>query len=199
MNRQNEIIAQLTDRQLIYNLYLTQGILFVIAMIGSYFVFPSWSDLLLLFQVDIVEIFFWGGTVAIVVVIIDFILYKYVPKHLIDDGGINERIFAPRKVWQIVLLCAMIAFVEELLFRGVLQTVFGYIFVSIIFAIIHVRYLRSIVLFAVVVTISFILGWLFLLTNNILVPMFAHFLIDCILGIAIMIKYRKQLETFDDI
>lgn len=199
MNRQGKIVSQLTDRELLFNLYLTQAILFVIAMIGSYFVFSSLADLLSLFQANMSDIFLIGGSVALIVIIIDFILYKYVPKHLIDDGGVNQRVFSRRSVWHIILLCVVIAFVEELLFRGVIQTAIGLVYASFIFAVIHVRYLKSIVLFTVVVLVSFILGWLFFITNNLLVPMFAHFIIDCVLGIAIMVKYRKKLDTCDSI
>lgn len=192
MNRQNEIISQMTDKQLLLNLYFTQGILLILAIIGSYFVFPSWSEFLILFEMNAVEIFIYGGSIAISIVMIDLFLYRIVPKRFIDDGGINERIFSRRKVWEIFILCAVIAFVEELLFRGVIQTAFGYFIASTFFAVIHVRYLKKMVLFIAVVAVSFVLGWLFLFTNNILATMYAHFLIDFLLGLFIMAKYRKQ-------
>src|SRR5699024_11474282 len=57
----------------------------------------------------------------------------------------------------------------ELLFRGVLQTTFGYIPASVIFALVHVRYLSKPVLLISVLLISFFIGYLFEVTGNLYV------------------------------
>ncbi|UTW69753.1 CPBP family intramembrane metalloprotease [Anaerobacillus sp. HL2] len=84
----------------------------------------------------------------------------------------------------------MIAFAEELLFRGVIQTQFGIIPASILFAIIHFRYLRKPILFIITVSLSFFLGWLYLVTENLLVPIFTHFVID--FGLGCILSFRKK-------
>ncbi len=54
-----------------------------------------------------------------------FLLIRYVPEQWYDDGGINEKLFRSRSVPHIFIMTAIIAFCEELLFRGVIQTHVG--------------------------------------------------------------------------
>ncbi|MEK1830639.1 CPBP family intramembrane glutamic endopeptidase [Priestia megaterium] len=68
---------------------------------------------------------------------------KCVPEHLYDDGGINERLFANRSVPHLILICIIVACSEEILFRGVIQVQFGLFWASIVFALVHIRYLKK--------------------------------------------------------
>ncbi|HET7578588.1 MAG TPA: CPBP family intramembrane glutamic endopeptidase [Bacillales bacterium] len=108
-----------------------------------------------------------------------------------DDGGINERLFSILSVPHVFFATAVIAIVEEGLFRGVLQAHFGLIIASLIFAVLHIRYLQKIVLFIVTVALSFLLGLLFWYTQNLLVCMFVHFVIDFVQGAAIRIRHKR--------
>lgn len=188
--KQADIIKNMTDREILLNLYITQLIMFVTAIILSFFLFDSWTEVLKLFKWDPYTIFIIGGGSALVIIIFELTLEKLVPGKMLDDGGINERVFLNRRVFSIFLLAALIAFAEELLFRGVIQTQFGIILASLLFAIIHFRYLRKPILFIVTVSLSFYLGWLYLVTGNILVPIFTHFIIDFVLGC--ILSFRKK-------
>ncbi|KHF40374.1 CPBP family intramembrane glutamic endopeptidase [Halalkalibacter okhensis] len=195
MKKQSDVVAELTDRELKLNVYATQAIMLIIAGIFGWFVFDSWHEFIALFQVDIGLIIGVGGTVAVVIVLLDIILDRYLPKSWMDDGGINERVFRDLTFFELTILCLIIAICEELLFRAVLQTAFGLVIASTIFALIHFRYLYKPVLFINVWLVSFLLGALFHWTGNVVVTIFAHFIIDFLLGLFIRYQYRYKKES----
>ena len=178
----------MTDRQLLINVYITQSALFVLAGIGGFFLFEDWTDVLLLVDVDLKEIIMIGGSAAFVIVSMNIILTHYLPKSWLDDGGLNERVFRKLSLLELTILCLVVSMAEELLFRLVIQTAFGLIVASAIFAFIHFRYLAKPVLFFSVLIASFLLG-IFLWTGNILITIVAHFLINFILGMFVIRQY----------
>lgn len=190
-NRQAEAVKALSDRELLLNVYLTQLALLLLSFIIGYVLFHELWFLPQVFEVKWLDMLMYGGGVAIGVIVIDLILMKVLPESAFDDGGINERIFANRSTFHIAILSFLISVSEELLFRGVLQTHFGLVIASVLFAIIHVRYLTKPVLFILVVGISFLLGVTYEFTGNIAVTITAHFLIDFIMGCLIMRKASK--------
>ncbi|RXJ03903.1 CPBP family intramembrane metalloprotease [Anaerobacillus alkaliphilus] len=190
--KQSELIKKMTDKEILVNLYITQLFMVLLAFILAWFMFESWSDLFQLFKWDPFSIFILGGGSALIIILFELILEKVLPKGMLDDGGINERVFQNRSVAHIFLLSIFIAFSEELLFRGVLQTHFGIISASVLFAIIHVRYLNKIVLFTITVGLSFYLGWLYMITENLLVPIFTHFTIDFVLGCILSCRKKEN-------
>ncbi|HEX6923293.1 MAG TPA: CPBP family intramembrane glutamic endopeptidase [Bacillales bacterium] len=191
---QAEMVRSLPDRDLILNLYFTQALLGISAFATGWLLFGEWAPFIQLFRWQPVSIFLYGGGMAAFVITLDFCLMKWLPGEYYDDGGINERIFSILSVPHIFFAALVIAFVEEILFRGVLQANLGIIAASLIFAVLHVRYLRKIVLFTVTVVLSFLLGLLFWYTGNLLVTVFAHFAIDFVLGVSIRLK-RKYPDT----
>ena len=188
--KQADLINNMTDKEILLNLYITQLIMLVGALGLGWLFFDSWLDLFGLFKWEPFNIFVIGGGSAIIIILFELLLEKVVPKNMLDDGGINERVFQNRSLLEILILVTLISFAEELLFRGVLQTHFGIIPASILFAIIHVRYLRKIILFFITISLSFYLGWLYLMTENLLVPIFTHFTIDFVLGC--ILRFRKK-------
>jgi len=189
--KQNELIKQLTDKQIIQNLYMTQLILLAIAVGLSFLLFDQFHEFLILFNAPFQQALKWGVGLAIIVIIIDYLIFKGVPEKYVDDGGINEKIFSTRSILHIFILTAIIAFSEELLFRGILQTHFGLVTASIIFAILHFRYLSKWVLFTMVVTISFFIGIVYEITGNLVATMIAHFLIDFVSALQIRMNTIK--------
>ncbi|MEN1969128.1 CPBP family intramembrane glutamic endopeptidase [Lentibacillus sp. N15] len=190
MQSQRDIVNQLTDEQLTKQLLLSQGFILFLSILFSYFLFDHLSEWMQLFRVDIQEIIYHGVIPGCIVVAVDMILMYLLPERYYDDGGINQRIFANRSVFGIVKLVLLIAIAEELLFRGVLQTAAGYIIASIIFTIVHVRYLKKPVLLISVLLVSFYLGYMFELTGNLLTTITAHFIIDFLTGL--FIRYAKK-------
>lgn len=190
MNKQAEIIKQLSKRELLLNLYLSQFIFITIAIVLSIFLFDDLVEFLTLFKWDLGQIIIFGVLPGLIIVLIDLILIKHLPEKHYDDGGINQKIFTSLSIPQIFILSLVVSFSEELLFRGVIQTSFGFIIASVLFALVHFRYLNKVVLLISVLLLSFIIGYLYLQTNNLLVPIAAHFTIDFLLGI----YYRLNRE-----
>lgn len=187
--KQSEIIKQLTNPQLRQQLFLSQGIFIFIGVLSSVFLFDHIKDWVILFTWDVSVILLYGLVPAVILVVLEIILSYFIDPRHIDDGGINERIFKSLNFKEIFFICIFIAVSEELLFRGVIQTTFGYIPASIIFALVHVRYLSKPVLLVSVLLISFFIGYLFEMTGNLNVTILAHFTVDFVLGI--IIRYKK--------
>ncbi|GAA0458774.1 CPBP family intramembrane glutamic endopeptidase [Alkalibacillus silvisoli] len=180
---QAEIVKQLTDRELILNVYFSQLLFLVIATVLVFFFFDSVSDFMALWDFNVREVLLYAVVPAVIVVLINIILIKVMPKRSYDDGGINERLFKSLSIPHILFITLVIAFAEEVLFRGVIHTFAGFIVASLLFALIHFRYLNKMVLLISVLFLSFLIGYMYELTNNLLVPFVAHFLIDFLLGI----------------
>lgn len=185
-----ELINRATDKELQNSLYLTQVMILIISFILGMFLFDDLAEFMALFIWDLQQIILWGGIAGVAVVLLDLILMKLLPSHYYDDGGLNERIFRNRSISQIAFIAAIVAVPEEILFRGMIQTHFGLISASLIFAIVHYRYLFNWYLFLNVIGLSFFIGYVYLQTNNILVTIFMHFLIDFLLGCHI--KQQEQ-------
>lgn len=191
-NKYNELIKGLTDRELLSHLYITQIILLVITFILGLLLFDQFSYLHTIDFTD-VRILLIGVPAGAAVVIVDILLMKLLPKSFYDDGGLNERIFKNRSVTHIAWIAAFVAFSEELLFRGVIQTNVGLIFASIIFAIIHYRYLFNWFLFSNIVILSFFIGSVYEWSNNLAITIIMHFTIDFLLGL--YIKYKHTIDV----
>lgn len=88
----------------------------------------------------------------------------------------------------------LVAIAEELLFRGVLQTSFGYFIASGLFVLVHFRYLKKPILFLSIIVVSFYIGYIFVLTENLVVTITTHFVVDFILGL--VIRFRKRGATY---
>ncbi|MEH7380826.1 type II CAAX endopeptidase family protein [Bacillus sp. JJ1533] len=191
--RQADIIKQLPDKEIVFHLYLTQGILLIVSLVLGFFLFDNWSSFLKLWDWKDWNILLVGSAFALVVVFVDFLLMKWLPEAMYDDGGINERIFQKRSIPHIFVLCILISFSEEILFRGVIQTHFGLFIASLIFALLHVRYLYKWVLLISVVFLSFFLGYIYELYQNLWITVYAHFWIDFIFAVKLRMEYVRSL------
>jgi membrane protease YdiL (CAAX protease family) len=176
--------AHLDSRTLALNVYLSQAILFVVGLVGLYFFYirsgVDWTTPFLL--PDRGDVFGYGTLAALCIVAVEIILIIWLPPDTFDDGGLNEILFRDLSVLHIGLVCLVVAVSEELLFRAVIQPGLGLWWTSILFALVHVRYLKKWVMVAVVFLISILFGWLFMKTGTVWSVVWAHFLVDFILG-----------------
>ncbi|MCM3122237.1 CPBP family intramembrane metalloprotease [Mesobacillus sp. AQ2] len=189
-DRYKETVAGLTEKELLFHLAATQILLLTISSILGMIVFDSIKEFTELFVWDDQNILTYGLGAGAAVVALDVVLMKYLPKSYYDDGGLNERIFRNRSVSQIMLIAAVVAASEEILFRGVIQTNTGLIISSIIFAVVHYRYLFNWFLFTNIILLSFLIGFIYMVTHNLAVTIIMHFVIDFILGL--IIKFRTH-------
>ena len=186
------LIKDIQEKDLIFSLYFTQVLLLTIAFILGLFLFDGLSSFLTLFTIADPDILMIGGATGIIVVLVDLIFMKLLPKKYYDDGGLNERIFQNRPFYHIALIAAVVAIGEEILFRGVIQTHFGLIASSLLFAIVHYRYLFNWFLFVNIIALSFLIGFIYSQTGNLLVTIFMHFLVDFLSGCIIRYKFIKK-------
>ncbi len=181
-------VDELDDRMLLLNLYATQGFTFIIGLIWVLF---QRQNIIHLFKWPTDLVFLWWGLgLAVVVIIVDLLISPLVPEEAADDGGVNERIFGNRPIWHILLISFIVAICEELLFRGAIQHAFGPYWTSIIFAAIHVRYLRHWIPTGLVFSISYGLGWIYIESGTLWAPIIAHFVIDAVMGL--IIRFRRK-------
>jgi len=181
-------IDEIDDRMLLINLYGTQALTLIIGLIWIFF---QHRNPFVLFELpNAYEFLYWGLGLGAMVLVVDLLVSRFVPDEAGDDGGINERIFKNRPWWHVILLSFIVSVCEETLFRGGIQHSFGPYWTSILFAVIHVRYLKHWIPTGLVFSISYGLGWVYEYTGTLWAPIVAHFLIDAVMGF--IIKYRKE-------
>lgn len=197
-NKYQALVNDLSERELLFHLYITQIILLTISLILGLFIYRDIRFIGSFFNWNDISIYSIGLTTGILVVILDLFFMKILPKSFYDDGGLNERIFQNRSIFHIAIIALIVAFSEELLFRGIIQTHVGLIAASIIFAVIHYRYLFNWYLFANIIILSFVIGCIYHLTDNLAVTFVMHFIVDFLLGCFIMIKNKKSQNKGSD-
>ncbi|ENH97365.1 CAAX amino terminal protease family protein [Gracilibacillus halophilus YIM-C55.5] len=181
-----QMIANMTSDQLKLQVWVTQILLFVVSIPLAFWLFTSWNEIQNLFAGKTIDIFIYGVPIAGMVVVVDAIMMNLLPTHLWDDGGINQKVFEAGSYVHFFLLCLSVAIVEEWLFRGVLQSNTNLLVASLLFALIHIRYIDKLFLLISVVGLSFLLGGIFLITSHLLVVIVTHFIID--FGLALLIR-----------
>ncbi|HEX7057599.1 MAG TPA: type II CAAX endopeptidase family protein [Bacilli bacterium] len=182
-------IEEIDERLLLINLYATQALSFCL---GIVVIWLQRNNDLHLWAFDRLEqAFIWGGLLAAVVIAGDLLLNRFVPEEVTDDGGMNEKIFRNRPLWHVAFICLVVSISEEMLFRGAIQHALGAYWTSIVFATLHFRYLRHWLMTGMVFSVSYGLGWIYAQTGTLLTPIFAHFMIDFVMGS--MIRWRREL------
>lgn len=182
---------QLNDKMLLINLYLTQAIALFIGLIILIFQRRNVISLLALPQ-DL-QFIYWGVGLALIMFGCDLLLSRFINEQSMDDGGINDMLFRMRPIWHIALISFVVAVVEELVFRGAIQHGIGPYWTSILFAVIHIRYLRHWIPTGWVFVSSYGLGYIYIQTGTLWAPILCHFLIDFVSGL--VIRFRKDEEA----
>ncbi|CAN2250681.1 CPBP family intramembrane glutamic endopeptidase [Bacillus vallismortis] len=182
----------MSDRDMLKQLYVTQFLILIAAAAAGLFFFEDVRDVQKLWDIRDMRIIWYGVSIAVIVILADMAVMKWCPPHLYDDGGINKKIFSKRSIPHIIFLTLLIAFAEEMLFRGVLQTHIGLWAASLIFAVLHFRYLSKWLLFIMVTAISFLLGLMYEWTGNLFVPVTAHFIIDAVFACQIRFEHVRR-------
>lgn len=97
MRRQSEQIRHMTDREVLFHLYLTQALLLIVAGVVSFFLF-DWTEWRQLWRFDLSDVLLYGVGAAALVLTADFLAMRYLPEDWHDDGGVNEKIFRNRSI-----------------------------------------------------------------------------------------------------
>ncbi|MEJ8544906.1 CPBP family intramembrane glutamic endopeptidase [Brevibacillus borstelensis] len=187
----------LDDATLRFNLWLTQVVVIGVALFGSLFV-HGWAGTLDLFRLPAPGAFLWAILVAALVVGSSIVMDRFLPRSWQDDGSINERIFTGLSIGRTVILCCLIGFGEEWLFRGVIQAFIGNLWTSVFFTLVHVRYLSKPLLVGSVFVTSWLLGWLLEASGCLLPSILAHIVIDLLLALYIQHGCSVRGGTWND-
>ncbi|MWC28433.1 CPBP family intramembrane glutamic endopeptidase [Paenibacillus sp. MMS18-CY102] len=184
-------VDQIGDKLLLINLYLTQAFTLIIGIVWVLF---QHRNPIHLFNLPAGTSFWlYGLGLAVAVIVVDLLISRFVPEEASDDGGVNDRLFKHRPIWHILVISFIVAVCEEVLFRGAIQHSFGPYWTSILFAAIHVRYLRHWIPTGLVFSISYGLGWIYIQADTLWAPIIAHFLVDAIMGF--IIRFRKDEDA----
>jgi membrane protease YdiL (CAAX protease family) len=189
MNRLTEI----NQRILLLNLYLTQGVALLLSIAGLYFFyFRQHYPVFPFFRIHSMAEIWVALSLASVVIGVNVLMTKWLPEDYFDDGGINEKIFQNLPLWHIFVIAFIVSISEELLFRVVIQAQIGLWWTSLLFAVVHLRYLKKWVLFSSVLGVSLLLGWLFESTQSVIAPIVCHFTIDFVLACFLRFNVFKK-------
>ncbi|GGH79124.1 membrane protease YdiL (CAAX protease family) [Pullulanibacillus pueri] len=175
-------LEAIPNTAIIKSFYMSQGCLFIVFAI-LYFIFRHTFTLNNKLTFNFKEVVFLGLLSGVIVALLELLLDKLLPKHWLDDGGINRRIFEAMSMPHIFLAMLIVAGVEELLFRGVIQSVFGLWPATIVFTLLHFRYLRKPLMFIIVFGLGLYLGWLYHYTGSLWPSIACHYVIDVFLGV----------------
>ncbi|MED1944407.1 MULTISPECIES: CPBP family intramembrane glutamic endopeptidase [Brevibacillus] len=173
------------------NLWLTQGIVMGVAVAGSLLVL-GWEATLSLFILPDWDAVLWAVFVAAGIIIASIAMDRYLLKRWQDDGSINEKVFGTMLPSTTILVCMVVGVGEEWLFRGVIQSLTGNFWSSLIFTLIHIRYLKKPLMIISVFGTSLILGLLFSHYQSLWPSIVAHILIDVMLAFYLQKTIKKR-------
>ncbi|WP_339167880.1 CPBP family intramembrane glutamic endopeptidase [Brevibacillus sp. FSL L8-0520] len=105
--------------------------------------------------------------------------------------------FFPGSIGGTFVLCCVIGIGEEWLFRGVVQPVIGNVWTSVLFTLVHVRYLSKPLLVGSVFVTSWLLGWLMETSGSLLPSILAHIVIDLLLAFYIQHGYSRERRNLE--
>ncbi|MGE7943824.1 CPBP family intramembrane glutamic endopeptidase [Lysinibacillus xylanilyticus] len=121
------------------------------------------------------------------------ILTLFIPSKYIDETNKSYQHYSLLGIFAFMFTGALF---EEVLFRGIIQNLLlvfighqwtAIIITTLLFLGIHIQYFKKPIMLINITVPSLILGWIYFETNNILVPILAHFLMN--LGITLLFKY----------
>jgi membrane protease YdiL (CAAX protease family) len=177
-NSLNEI--KLTRKKLVFSLAVTTILLalasFLVLLVPRVNILTYFKELMSGFPTTPL-VFFLIVFVPSVAVGIEWILLRYVPRQYWFEP-INDQLAKNFSLFELSLIFIVGSISEEIFFRGVLQNFFGFWIATLLFVVIHTRYLKRFVLLAVSIMFGCGLGLVYLVSNKIWVAILCHFLLN---------------------
>ncbi|MCU9614937.1 CPBP family intramembrane metalloprotease [Caldibacillus lycopersici] len=164
-----------------------------VAIIFSLIVYDVFTIQNLLSFGNLQVLFIYTITASIGLLLFGIILSLYIPAKLIDDTNKSYQSYSLLRMFIFLLLGALF---EELLFRGIMQNLLFLFFdnqwISIIittflFVAMHTQYFKKPIMLLNITIPGLIFGWIYFETNNIVVPIVVHFIMN--FGITLLFKY----------
>ena len=122
------------------------------------------------------------------------ILTLCIPSKYIDETNKSFQNYSLSSIFAFMFLGALF---EELLFRGIIQNLLflfmenqwiAIIITTLLFLSFHTQYYKKPIMLVNIIVPSLTFGWIYFETNNILVPIVVHFIMN--LGITLLFKYN---------
>ncbi len=170
-------MIEISKRMLLLNIILSQGILVILSLLLGWFLFPDtkWSQLVPIGYGENIFITLLGGSTVLLALQLFF--HHYVTRdRLLDE--INILLINTFSLPELSAIFLFGSLAEEWLFRGLIQTHTGIWIASILFTLIHFRYLKKIFLLLEVFLMGLILGFTYLISQTIWVPIICHFAVN---------------------
>jgi hypothetical protein len=180
----------MTKRMLFINIILSQVIILIIALLlGRLLVSDIGFRDLLKIELSVKTIItFLVGSAALLS--LQLLFHKYVSKERLFDE-INVILIEKFSLPNLFLVFFSGSFAEEFLFRGILQPLIGIWLTSLLFALIHFRYLRKFFILIEVYLMGIILGISYVISSSLWVPIFCHLFVNFITALLIKKGYLK--------
>ncbi|HHV65521.1 MAG TPA: CPBP family intramembrane metalloprotease [Peptococcaceae bacterium] len=129
--------------------------------------------------------------------LLQLLFHKYLPQEKLFDE-INSILLEKFPLPVLALIFFGSAIVEELLFRGIVQNILGIWLASLLFSLIHVRYLKKIYILIEVYLMGLILGFSYHLTLSLWIPILSHFTINFVTAFLIKKGYIKMENKMEN-
>ncbi|MBC2309827.1 CPBP family intramembrane glutamic endopeptidase [Listeria booriae] len=190
MANQVDVMRKMTKKEITRVFFIQNGLLI---LLGIGIIFISTGILQWMKELSFAwQAVCWAVGLALVWAAINIALDRVLPERFTDDGSLNKLIFKDRKLLDILLLCVLIGFTEEFIFRGVIQFYFGFWASVILFVLVHFRYLNKVYLLFNVTITSIIIAGLFQFSNqNLISVIMFHILFNFIGALDMRMRYQN--------
>ncbi len=136
----------------------------------------------------------YKGIIISVLSIIGLVLYGILLNHYIPSDKLDNtnKTYQDFSLFKILVFMLLVAVFEELLFRGIIQSIafllidnkwIALVIATILFVLFHFNYFKNPIMLLNITLPGVVFGWLYFETFNILVPIFVHFLVNVIMTI----------------
>ncbi|ARF16122.1 CPBP family intramembrane glutamic endopeptidase [Sporosarcina ureae] len=131
---------------------------------------------------------------SIALVVYGVVLTFIIPSNYIDDNNNSYQDDSLSKIFILMFIAAMF---EETFFRGIIQNVLflftthewvAILLTTGLFLLIHIQYFKKPIMLLNICIPSLIFGWIYFKTNNLLVPILVHFIMN--IGMTTLFKYK---------
>lgn len=141
-----------------------------------------------------IESFVISMIASVMLLLFGIILTLKQPSNYIDD---TNKTYEDDSLPAIFIFMFIAALFEEVLFRGIIQNLIllftnqqwiAILLTALLFITFHVRYFKKPMMLLNIFIPSVVFGWVYVKTDNILVPVFVHFIMN--FGMTILFKYK---------
>jgi membrane protease YdiL (CAAX protease family) len=178
---------------LLGNMALSQALLLLVSFLLVKFVTRE-ENLSSLFRLPVTGLRITVGTFlggALLLLAVQFFFYKFVAEDQLTDA-INIYLIENFSLPELFLIFLSGAGTEEILFRGVIQPYWGVWLTSLLFALIHFRYIRKFYLLLEVFLMGMILGYAYVIVQSVWIPACCHWAVNYVTAMLIkkgVLKY----------